>query len=385
MIIAADDTQEWKDKGTGCERIPVQTMEAFVSFPMAESERLIDMEGNLMTAKRIINHMGKQINDLLEYTKMEKGVQQPKRQPFSKKDLYKQMEYLVQPMCEDKKLTYEIDFERLADKTIQTDKRMLVQLLWQLMDNAAQYSNEGGHISIEGYTAEENENEVKNCFVIRDSGIGMSERFQQYIFQPFMRERNDMSCIVDGTGLGLYIVYQITKLLGGLIEVDSREDQGTSIRVSINFPVCKSAQTVNGQVDVSVLQGKRVLLCEEYPEKEKQTRKSLEEAGMLVEVATDGQNVIDLFKKSEAYYYDAILVNVRMSSMNGFEVTKGIRQLDRTDAYLIPVIALIMYTYDESIETPIAAGMDAQIEEPIDVRALVEPLSTIWKEYKVQM
>ncbi|MBQ6787837.1 MAG: hybrid sensor histidine kinase/response regulator [Lachnospiraceae bacterium] len=380
MIIAMENEEERPEK----ERAIVQTMKGLVSFPMAESEELIDMERNLKSAQRIISHMGSQIQDLLDYTKMEKGLRKPKKQSFSMEDFRKQIEYLLQPMCEDKNLTYEIDFSKMEDVSIKTDKGMLVQLFWQLLDNAAQYSDEGDKILFEAYTVALSSKEITNCFVVRDNGVGMSKSFLEHVFEPFMREKNKMSNLVDGTGLGLYIVRQLVKLMNGEIQIESEVDRGTSVTVKLTFPICKSAnkgRTVK-QEDLSILKGKRVILCEENPENEEQTRRCLEKAGMIVEVAENGQEVIERFQQSEPYYYDVILINVRMSGMNGFEITNGIRQLDRNDAYLIPIIALIVDTYDESIATPIAGGMDAQIEEPIDISELLVPLREFWEKYK---
>lgn len=384
MLIVMENKEEWDGKENNNERTIVQTMNGLVSFPMAESEKLIDMEKNLKSAQRIISHMGSQIDDLLEYTKMEKGLIKPKKQTFSKNDFHKQIEYLLQPICEDKNLTYEIDLSRVEDVSIQTDKGMLVQLFWQLLDNAAQYSDEGDKIQLEVYTAALSSKEITNCYVVKDNGIGMSKQFLEHVFEPFMREKNERSNLVDGTGLGLYIVHQIVKLMHGEIKVESEENQGTCVTVKLTFPICGSTEkgkTVNNE-DLSLLKGKRVILCEENPENEEQTCQCLEKAGMLVEIAENGQEVIELFQKSTPYYYDAILINVRMSGMNGFDITKGIRQLDRNDAYLVPIIALIMDTYDESIATPIAGGMDAQIDEPIDISELVTPLREFWKKYK---
>lgn len=376
MLIVMDNKEEQNGKENNNERTIVQTMNGLVSFPMAESEKLIDMERNLKSARRIISHMGSQIDDLLEYTKMEKGLIKPKKQTFSKNDFRKQIEYLLQPICEDKNLTYEIDLSKAEDVTIKTDKGMLVQLFWQLLDNAAQYSAEGDKIQLEVYTTALSSKEITNCYVVRDNGIGMSKQLLEHVFEPFVREKNEISSLVDGTGLGLYIVHQIVKLMHGEIKVESEENQGTCITVKLTFPVCGSNE------DLALLKGKRVILCEENPENEEQTRQCLENAGMLVEIAENGQKVIELFQKGAPYYYDAILLNVRMSGMDGFEITNGIRRLDRNDAYLVPVIALLRDGYDEGKVTPIAGGMDAQLVEPIDISELVTPLREFWKKYK---
>lgn len=382
MLIAMENDDELPSEEKN--REIVQTMNGLVNFPMAEAEELIDMERNLKSVQRIISHMSSQINDLLEYTKMEKGLIKPKKQSFSKQDFYKQIEYLLQPICEDKNLSYEIDFSKAEEGVIKTDKGMLVQLIWQLLDNAAQYSDEGDKILFQVYTVERTKKEMTLCFVVKDNGVGMSEQFLEYVFQPFMREKNKMSNLVEGTGLGLYIVQQIVKIMHGEIRIDSEENQGTRVEVKLTFPICHTVHKASAlsQEDVSILHGKRVILCEECPKNEEQTRKTLEKAEMIVEVAENGQEIIELFQKSEPYYYDAILINVRMTGMNGFEITNGIRQLNRNDAYLIPIIALIMDTYDENIATPIAGGMDAQIEEPIDIKELAKPLREFWKSYK---
>lgn len=384
MIIAIGKEEGQLNENVEKKRETMQTMSGLIDFPMAESEELIDMERNLMRTKRIISLMGSQINDLLEYTKIEKGTVAPKRQIFSKDELHRQIELLLQPLSEDKELSYELDFSGMADVAFMTDKGMLVQLFWQLLDNAAQYTDEGGNISFKAYTIKKNRKEITNCFVIQDNGIGMSKEFQKHIFQPFVRERNRMSRQVEGTGLGLYIVWQIVKLMHGKVQVESKEDEGTCITIELTNPVCNVMHEGKAKhlEDITLLRNKRVILYEENPEKQGKIRKCLEKAGMLVETAQDGYEVIELFEQSNPYYYDAILIQAGMTVMSGLEITSRIRQLDRDDAYLIPMIALVADANDENIQKLIESGMDAQIEEPIKTRELLKTLMKFWKRYK---
>lgn len=384
MIIAIGNDERHPDAEVKKERMPIQTMQGLISFPMAESEDLIDMERNLMSIKRIISLMGSQINELLEYTKMEKGFIAPKKQSFSKDELRKQIEFLLQPMCEDKELSYRIDFDGMEDVTFMTDKGMLVQLFWQILDNAAQYTEEGGRITFQAYTKKRTKENVTNCFIIQDNGIGMSSQFQEYLFQPFMREQNRLSESIEGTGLGMYIVQQIVKLMDGDIQVESKENEGTCIIITLTSPCCIIMHEGKSKSleDLTILHKKRVLLCEDRVENAQQTRKRLENAGMLVDIAKDGYEAIELFRNSKLYYYDAVLMNVRMKAINGLETTSRIRHLDREDAYLIPFVALIFDTYDENMIKPIEGGMDAEIDEPVDIGELLKHLVTFWKRYK---
>ncbi len=384
MIIAIGNDERHPNMEKIEERGPMQTMQGLISFPMAEAEELIDMEKNLMSVKRIISLMGSQINELLEYTKIEKGLITPKKQSFSRDDLIKQIEFLLQPLCEDKELSYRIDFDGMEDVTFMTDKGMLVQLFWQLLDNAAQYTEEGGRITFQAYTKERSLETVTNCFVIRDNGIGMSRQFQEYLFQPFMRERNRLSENIEGTGLGMYIVQQIVKIMEGEIQVESKENEGTSFTITITSPCCSIIDEGKTKFfeDLTILRKKRVLLCEDRVENAMQTCKRLENAGMLVDIAKDGYEAIDLFRNSKLYYYDAVLMNARMKGINGVETTSRIRHLDREDAYLIPFVALIFDTYDENMIKPIEGGMDAEINEPVDIGEMLKHLVTFWKRYK---
>ena len=379
MFIAMENDEEQHKKK---DRQPVHTMQRLIQFPMAESEELIEMERNLKSAKRIIGHMESQVNDLLEYTKIRKGQKRLKKQPFSKEELRKQMEFMLQPLCEDKNLSYQLELSRLEDVTFMTDKGMLVQIFWQLLDNAAKYTDEGGFISFEAYTLEKRPKEIINCFCIKDNGIGMSRQFQKYVFQPFMREQNRMSDVEEGTGLGLYIAHQLVKLMNGTIQVESQEDKGTTFTITLTNPICNMVHEGKEKNlgDITLLRNKRMILCEENPKLEALTRKKLEQVGVIVEVAKDGYEVIELVRQSQAYTYDAILINVRMSGMNGLEITSRIRGLDREDAYLMPIIALIVGTYDENIAKPIEAGMDAQIAEPIEMQDLLRVLVKYWKK-----
>ena len=210
----------------------------------------------------------------------------------------------------------------------------------------------------------------------------MSRQFQKYVFQPFMREQNRMSDVEEGTGLGLYIAHQLVKLMNGTIQVESQEDKGTTFTITLTNPICNMVHEGKEKNlgDITLLRNKRMILCEENPKIEALTRKKLEQVGVIVEVAKDGYEVIELVRQSQAYTYDAILINVRMSGMNGLEITSRIRGLDREDAYLMPIIALIVGTYDENIAKPIEAGMDAQIAEPIEMQDLLRVLVKYWKK-----
>lgn len=384
MIVNIRTDERQPNEEIEGERTAIQTMKGLVSFPMETSEELIDMERNLLSVKRIISLMGSQVNDLLEYTKIAKGVKSSKNQSFSKNELRKQVEFLLQPLCEDKELSYRIDFDEMEDVTFMIDKSMLVRVFWQLLDNAAQYTDEGGTITFKAYTKGRTEQNVINCFVISDNGIGMSRKFQEYMFQPFMREQNRMSGKVEGTGLGLYIVQQVVKLMNGEIQIESEEEKGTSVTITIESPFGSIMHEGKPKTleDVTILRRKRVLLCENLTENAEQTQKRLEEAGMLVDVAADGFEAVELFRNSTPYYYDAVLMNVRMKAINGLETTSRIRNLDREDAYLIPIIALIYDIYDENMMKPIAGGMDAQIDEPVEIGELLRQLVVFWERYK---
>lgn len=364
------------------ERRIVQTMQGLLEIPAAEREELSGMEKHLLSAKRIVSLMGNQLDELLEYVRLEKGQISRREQCVGKKEFQGQAELLLEQFCRDKELSYRLDFDRMEDIAFMTDITMMMQLFYQLLKNAVQYTREGGYVTFEAYTKKKTKEEITNCFVISDNGIGMSRRFQKCMFLPFVREQNELSKETEGSGLGLYIVWQLVKLMKGEIQTDSAEERGTSVTVTITSPCGSIFHEGKRKMpdDLTLLRRKKILICEKDTAQSRETRKRLEEAGVVTDMAADGREAAKKFQGSGLYEYDAVLLHTKMQPVGSQETLMMIRGLDREDSYVVPVIALVDEHYDAWLPELLRSGMDAQLSEPLDMRELLEKLVVFWKK-----
>ena len=219
---------------------------------------------------------------------------------------------------------------------------------------------------------------VRDKFIVRDTGIGISRAFLPHIFESFRQEnRGDVSAN-NGTGLGLPIVKQLVGLMGGSITVESEENKGTEVTVYINFPLAppqKEGAAASAPTDKDALAGKRVLLCEDQALNAKITKKILESWGCDTMWAQNGQIGVDCLAASPEGYYSVVLMDIRMPVMDGIAAARAIRALPRADAARIPIIALSANAYDADIQRALDAGMSAHLAKPFKPEELFERLA----------
>jgi CheY-like chemotaxis protein len=214
----------------------------------------------------------------------------------------------------------------------------------------------------------------------------MSEKFQKKMFEPFVQEHRNMSDSSSGTGLGLTLVKRIVDLMGGTISVKSVINEGTTFYVDL------PAREVDGKMlrtpkkveDTISLKGRRVLICEDNHLNMEIVTVLLKEKGMEVVTAQNGQEGVALFQNSEEGYFDAVLMDIRMPVMDGYEATRTIRSMERADAVRIPIIAMTADAFAEDIRKCFAVGMDAHISKPIDPRRIFETLQDKIRDKEMQ-
>ncbi|MPN15618.1 Aerobic respiration control sensor protein ArcB [bioreactor metagenome] len=204
----------------------------------------------------------------------------------------------------------------------------------------------------------------------------MGEEFQNRLFQKFEQENPGQ----DGSGLGLSIVLKLVELMGGTISFVSKQGIGTEFTVILEsqlseaLPDSKDAQHYISDIELEKLIGKRVLLCEDHPLNTQIAQSLLEKKGLLCEHAANGKIAVEMFDKSEVYYYDAILMDIRMPVMNGIEASIAIRSLNRKDSTTVPIIAMTANAFAEDIKQSMEAGMNAHLAKPINTKLLYSTL-----------
>ena len=246
-----------------------------------------------------------------------------------------------------------------------------------LLNNAVKFTGAGGVVELGVDTTLLSDTRAQDVITVRDNGCGMSEKFLAHMFEPFEQERNRYSASVQGTGLGLAIVKKIVDAMKGTIEVESKTGVGTCFTVTLAYDY-RVAQKKTRRPETETfegLAGKRLLMAEDNLINMEVARKTLERIGILVEHAKDGVEVVEMFAKSPNAYYNAILMDVRMPNNDGLEATRDIRQLERSDARTIPIIAMTADAFVEDMERTRRAGMDDHLSKPVKREQLYSTLN----------
>jgi CheY-like chemotaxis protein len=244
------------------------------------------------------------------------------------------------------------------------------------------YNRENGHIYISCIEIPSGQPETTTMeFVCRDTGIGMAEEFQKHIFEPFAQEHAGSRTKFAGTGLGMPITKKLVEKMGGTISFESKEGTGTTFVIRIPFQIdadMKDRTETEEKTETSI-QGLHVLLTEDNELNMEIAEFVLQNEGAVVTKAWNGQKAVDIFRKSRPGEFDAILMDIMMPVMNGYEAAKMIRSLDREDAKVIPIIAMTANAFTEDKMRAKEAGMDEHIAKPVDGKLLVKVINELVK------
>lgn len=357
-------------------RTPLNGVLSFTAFALKENDpqkkqdyiRKIDVSGKLLLDL---------INDTLELSRIESGKASVEIEAVMPNDLIPVVTTALRPSAELKNLSFETDFSIDADTPIWCDKLKLQKIAMNLISNAIKYTPEGGKVSVGLRTVPTEK--MGGCYLItvEDNGIGMSEEFVKHMYEPFSQEKRSDSIQQLGTGLGLSIVKRYVDLMNGRIDVETRLHKGTRIRVYI--PV--SAENRNlmkikaGKDYMRSLAGRHVLLCEDNIMNTEIAVMLLKDRGIEVDTAENGKVGLEKFMASDIGGYNAILMDIRMPVMDGYEAVKRIRALPRADAARIPIIAMTADAFEESVREAKLTGMDAYVTKPIDPALLYDTLA----------
>jgi len=363
-------------------------MNAILGFAHLMEKELDQPEKAAISLRKIKisgNYLLDLINNVLDMARIESG-KAILNEEFS--DLYSpdmDMIAIFEEEARKKNLTVTKKMN-VIHRYIIMDKLKVGQIAMNLMSNAVKYTPEGGSIDVSFYeTACEKPGYGTYVLKVSDNGIGMSKDFQETIFDAFTRERNTTQSKIIGTGLGMSVVKKLVDLMGGTIEVESEAGKGTTFIVTISHRIADNPeqylkQEVETQgADKADFIGKRILLAEDNELNAEIAIAVLENEGFIVEHAEDGVICVDKLNKAEAGYYAAILMDIQMPNLNGYEATKKIRNLaDKTKAG-IPVLAMTANAFDEDKSKALEAGMDGFCTKPLDIDALNKELARVLK------
>ncbi len=326
------------------------------------------------------------INETLDMSKIEAGKLDLSPAPVNRRKLVGNIITTAKILAKQKGVQFTADLPPDGSdswRTVCVDSARVEQIFVNLLSNAIKFTPSGGTVTLTMCTLSVTETAITDRFIITDTGIGMSKEFQKHMFEPFAQEGRANIGHENGTGLGLAIVKQLVGHMGGTIAVESEPDKGTTVTLDLTSPFCGDDDTCpdEAKADLAILQGKRILLCEDNPLNAEIASRILEMQGVTTETAENGQIGVNRFAAGPPHTYDAILMDVRMPVMNGLEATRAIRALpDRDDAKTIPILAMTANTFAEDVRQCLDAGMNAYLAKPVDPARLYEALALAMAE-----
>ena len=324
------------------------------------------------------------INDVLDMSKIEAGKTVFKYTDFSILDFITELNTIFHSQIDEKNQTLTIIKENIRHEWVNGDKVHLMQIFSNLVSNAVKYTQEGGKIQ---FLVEECETKssvyAKYRFLVSDNGMGMSADFKDTIFDAFTRAESSMTNKIQGTGLGMAITKNLVEAMGGTIDVESELGQGSCFEVLIDLRIAEdrfvssAEQAEKDEPAGNVLKGMRFLCAEDNELNAEILMELLKIEGAECTICENGKRVLEAFEQSAPGDYDMILMDVQMPVMNGYEATKAIRRSSHELAMTIPIIAMTANAFSEDIQHSLAAGMNAHVSKPIEMKVLEKTIRSI--------
>lgn len=340
-------------------------------------------------ARVAANHLLSLINDILEMGRIEERKVTLEHESFNLKELCDNALVLCKLRASDRGITMLDTSEPYAvDQYMIGSPTHIRQILVNLLDNSIKYNKHGGTVTFSSTIKPVDDEHAVFCFSVSDTGIGMTSEFLAHIYEPFAQEGDDARSKFQGTGIGMSIVKSLIDMMGGTIEISSEVGVGSTFDVRIPLDIDKNPQIkecADTQVSSCSLAGMNVLLAEDNELNAEIAQALLESEGIVVTRAADGNETVDLYVGRPAGSFDAILMDIMMPGMDGYEATRAIRLSEKADAADIPIIALTANAFAEDAKAAHDAGMNAHLPKPLDFSKLKNILACIKKNGAVSL
>ena len=320
-------------------------------------------------------------NEALDMSRLESAQIDLELVPTNLATLNHEVRDILERQAEERLVTIICDQQTLDHPYARVSVTHLKRLLLNIAGNAVKYNRQGGYVRLVCREVEPADGVLVYEYTIADNGIGMSEEFQQHLYEPFCREEQQVEGASSGTGLGAPIAKQLVELMGGTMSFTSVLGQGTTFTIRLPFEKCDRSeipQAVPADAgDGDALQGLRVLLVEDNDLNAEIAQFTLSRAGAIVTHAKDGESAVEMFTASAPHEYDVVLMDIMMPGIDGLEATRQIRALDREDAATTPIIAVSANAFADDRRLSREAGMNAHLSKPVSSQELVEALAHI--------
>lgn len=359
-------------------KTPMNAIIGSTALGLEEADNPERVRGHLQeidTASRFLMTL---LNDLVDASKIELGRLRLHPKPYAFNEFLESMRTITEAACKEKGVHFEMPGEDI-NINVMVDPMRFSQLFVNLLSNAVKFTPTGGTVTFRVCNYAIHNNFFSADYIVEDTGVGMSEEFQKALFEPFTQSVSARAEERHGAGLGLVIVHNITELMGGTIEITSKPENGTTVKVHLEVelamiqPEKKTDHLKEVQVR-EILDGKRVLLVEDHPLNVEVTKNILERQNMKVVCAENGAVAVRIFEEREAEYFDAILMDIFMPAMDGLEAARALRKTKKADARVIPIIAMSAGDSYEDVAACKEAGMDAHLAKPVEPQQLYQVL-----------
>ncbi len=360
-------------------RTPMNAIIGFTNIALHQNS-VSDIHDNLEKVQESSDHLLSLLNDVLDFSRIESGKVIISPEPVDITQLIDNVQAIMNGLLYNRDLKFEVHRERLKNPYVLANVARIREVLVNLLGNAVKFTKDGGKITLgcSSYPGMD-EKHIIVRYVVQDNGIGMSEEFQKELFKPFSQE-DDANARTNykGTGLGMAITQKYVDMMGGSIAVESKKGVGTTFTVEI--PLELTEQVIESEQKQPLhrdLTSVHVLMAEDNDLNADLATIMLEDAGMTVTRASDGKEVVDLFKNHSRGTYDLILMDIMMPNMNGHQATKAIRAMgiDRPDAVTIPIIALSANAFIDDIQESLDSGMNDHISKPINMEEVTDTIA----------
>lgn len=371
-------------------RTPMNAIMGMTTLAFAHLDDRERLEDCLEKISYSSKHLLSLINDILDMSKIERAKITLNHENINLPELVGQLSAMLASQVKAAGLKFTVRTMGIRHASFYGDVLRVNQILINILGNAIKFTQKGGEVNllIEELPSKGTAGLVRYRFTVSDTGIGMTEDFLSHVFEPFTRSRSAMR--VEGTGLGLSITKGLVDLMGGKIEVESWEHQGTAFRVELEFEAAQADgpdaaapdKADLDHFDSKTLGGRHFLVVEDNAINSEILSELLHMYGADTVVRTDGEQAVQTFREAKPGTFDAILMDIQMPKMNGYEATRAIRALERPDAGTIPIIAMTANAFAEDIQSALEAGMNAHVAKPIDIKAL---LATLKKQMRTDL
>lgn len=361
-------------------RTPLNGIIGLLEVDAAHPENREQVDSNREKMRVSADYLMSLLNDVLQMSKLESGETTLAHEPMNPYRMGEEILTIVGQRAAESGVTLALDehSDQAADLWVYGSPIHLRQIFLNIYTNCIKYNRVGGSITTLIQMVEKDEKNVTYRWTISDTGIGMSEEFLEHIFDPFTQESTDARSVYQGAGLGMAIVKGLVEQMGGHIQVSSRENVGSTFVVTIPFEIAEPVQAEASKEKDGApadIRGMRLLLVEDNELNAEIARLLLEDAGAVITRVGDGQQALDLFREEPAGSFDGILMDVMMPVMDGLTATRAIRGLDRPDAKTIPIIAMTANAFAEDAAKCFAAGMNAHLSKPLDIRKVISTIA----------